>query len=221
MDSRAREMAETLPCDFCNKEISIGSPKCPYCGRDQIESILERRDWPEEDGEDPQGMVTDNKETISTMKLASPSVILGRLSKAFILQFPFLTLISGLILVIGVMLNYFLDVAHLSLLNNLYDPSIGGSGISFWNAIFYGSAAMLFCCVMASIYGPQQRTASAPMLWSKTVPAVKGEIINDYSGQQRSWVLAGIYCFLLIFFPFILLATVTIGVSVFIIVRIS
>jgi len=151
---------------------------------------------------------------------ATPKVILRRLLKRLSLQVPFILLITAIILIIGSFLSYVIDVVHLSLFDYTYDPYIGGSDFDLWRAISYGSIAMLFCSIMASTYRPQQRSSSTVMLWSKTVPAAKGEIINDYSGQQTSWILVGMYCLSTAFFPFILFAVSILGISAFVAVRV-
>jgi len=168
-------------CDFCDAEIPTYVKTCPKCGKKQLETVMDKRNWTDWDSEDADHHAEEAREKAGIGEIAEPAVIAQRLSRFFISAIPLFIFINILIFVTGAFFAFGFNAAHIS-------SSVGIGAILMW-----GGGTMAALSGWGATYRPQAATASAPMLWSKTSSATKMSILNDFQVQQGHWILMGVY----------------------------
>ena len=191
-------------CDFCDAEIPIDSKVCPNCGREQLEAVMDKRDWADWDSEseDHKAEEASQKIKLKEIEIAEPAVIVGRLRGYFIGILPVFIFVNLLILLIGFLLTFVLSLD----LGSWYRPIIFLSSDllrSFGTILLCGGGIMMGLCGWGATLSPPP--ASINPTWSKTSMATQSNIqrnfqarqglLSGFQARQGHLIIMGIYSF--------------------------
>ena len=196
-------------CDFCDAEISIDARVCPNCGREQLEIVMDKRDWADWDSEkdDHEAEEASQKIKLNEIEIAEPEVIVRRLGGYFIGILPLFIFVNLLILLIGFLLTFILSLVNGLNLGYSFDFLSSNLLEAFGAILMFGGGVMTGLCGWGATLSPPP--ASIHPTWSKTSMATQSNIQRNYQARhgllsgfqarQSHLIIMGIYSFSIFF----------------------